>query len=84
MTFLGKREANQSHLINMGDVNYDFQFNFELIDDEYENVLNYSPDFKWQENKVIVIDFEDTEKNYIKRGKQVFKNYLNIIQIIKE
>ncbi|KKN35371.1 hypothetical protein LCGC14_0784240, partial [marine sediment metagenome] len=84
MSLIGTGEYGQNQIIKLGEFSYGFESHFKLTDDMLFNILNYAPKLEGHENKFILIDFEDVEKNYIERGKQTFTNYLKMVHIIDQ
>ncbi|MFX1256791.1 MAG: type 1 glutamine amidotransferase [Promethearchaeota archaeon] len=73
---IGKYCRNQ--IIKIANFNYGFQFHFELTPDLLKDWIELAPELRNYNTNQFFRDFEEIMEDYLKRGKKIFKNYLEI------
>jgi GMP synthase-like glutamine amidotransferase len=79
---LGTGEFCLNQVLKIGELNYGFQFHFELTEDLLKLWTNKAPELKGKDIKQILTDFRTIKDSYLKRGKQIFENYLKLTKCI--
>jgi len=75
---LGIGKYCRIQIIKIGEFNYGFQFHFELTEDLLKNWIELAPELRNYHINQLLKDFEEIKEDYLKRGKIIFKNYLEL------
>lgn len=80
---LGTGDSCLNQIIKIGNNIYGFQFHFELTEELLRIWFEKAPELKEKNKKQILSDFNNIKDSYLKRGKQLFENYIKLIRNIK-
>ncbi len=82
LTLLGTGQFCRNQIIKVGENNYGFQFHFELTEGLLKKWLEKAPELVNADSEQILADFAIVKKEFLKRGKKIFTNYLKLINLI--
>lgn len=82
INLLGTGEFCKNQIIKVGTYNYGFQFHFEVTEDLLEDWISTAPKLMSIDTNQLLMNFNQIKKDYLERGKNIFRNYLKIIRFI--
>ncbi len=76
---LGQGKYCKNQIIKIGNLNYGFQFHFEITTLLLKKWIDLAPELQNYRKEDILSNFETIEKDFIKRGRKIFTNYLELV-----